>query len=119
MSTPSRGNDRAALHQPIDFLSRVGRPATPKGNRAMSGAHLHIQQIHAESRRRDLLAEADRLALVDAAMRAGRERPAVSAAVRVRHALGVALVRVGHRLQDAHLARPEAAPTIGRLRVVR
>jgi hypothetical protein len=61
-----------------------------------------IAHIHADERRKDLLAEAANARRVNEAM--GERRSGDGLTVRasnLRHQLGVALVRVGHRLQHS------------------
>jgi hypothetical protein len=70
---------------------------------SMNSLNLQMQEIHSRARQRDFLAEAQHRALLDEA-EAGRRHDRVSALARGRHAVGVALVRLGERLQSAPLA---------------
>lgn len=85
-------------------------------NSLHTSPNLHF--AHAEFRRQEMLAEAERARrLAQAAPKASR-RPFGLAAMRLQ--LGSALVRAGQRLQGAGAAEPaDAFPAVGSLRVVR
>ena len=113
--TPSGlGADRTVI------ANRATKPAVLKEHPTMY-ANLGLNHAYAESRRQDLLAEAERARRLEQVAAAAR-RPAVAAAVAgLRCRVGVALVRAGHRIHGAGSAKPAAnvVPTIATLRCAR
>lgn len=83
---------------------------------AMYNGSIHTAHVHANERRHDLLAEAAHARRVNEAVAANRVGGPTGALVRsagnLRHHIGVALVRVGHRLQ--HSAAQPATDRPGR-----
>jgi hypothetical protein len=85
---------------------------------------IHIAHVHANERRHDLLVEAAHARRVNEAVATNRAGRPIGAIVRsasnLRHTIGVALVRVGHRLQHsaAQPATDSHAP-LGTLRTAR
>ena len=86
----------------------------------MNSLHVspNLHFAHAEFRRQELLAEAERARhLARVAPKAPRRAIGLAAA---RRQLGAAMVRAGQRLQGAAVAEPaDAFPSVGSLRVVR
>jgi hypothetical protein len=88
---------------------------------AMYNGSIHIAHVHANERRHDLLVEAAHARRVNEAIAANHARVNIARSVgNLRHNIGVAMVRVGHRLQ--HSAVQPAANTqtpMGTLRTAR
>lgn len=95
---PATGSDRR-------FTQRSMKTAIHPERTAMSHVFpgsIAIAHIHADERRKDLMAEAANARLVNEAMLASRSGVGLTVrASNLRHQLGVALVRVGHRLQHS------------------
>lgn len=98
---------------------RATRPAARTGEMTfMHASHFGLSQIHAESRQRDLLAEAEQARrLHQAEATTGRPRAVLAV---IRQAVGTTLVRAGERLQGAGPDQPaDAYPTVATLRTAR
>ena len=122
---PASGTHRAG-HDPAatPMTTRRAFGSAAKEQTAMYTVHQGpgLPQIHAESRRRDLLAEAAqerRLAL--APRRTTPRRVGIAAAIAaLRHGIGSALVRAGQRLDGGGAGRPaDGLPGVGTLGAVR
>ena len=118
--TSSRpGADRTVIAR------RVSGPVTLKERTTMYTVNLGLSHVYAESRRQDMLAEAERARTVAEAQvttRADR-RTAATAVAAMRQRIGTAMVRAGERLQGAHGAEAvpsgDAPSAAGALRIAR
>ena len=112
-------NDRSGVNATLPTL--IVRPSAASRENTGMYAHLNpnLNHIHAEARRWDLLAEAER----DRRAEMVAARPSVAGIVvaALRQYVGTALVRVGERVQGAGGAEPAAdvLPSIGTLRAAR
>jgi hypothetical protein len=78
----------------------------------MYNGSIHIAHVHANERRHDLLVEAAHARRVNEAVAANRVS-IIRSAGNLRHNIGVALVRVGHRLQHSAAQPATDRPAVG------
>ncbi len=89
---------------------RSMRTATEMERNAMYPGSIHLAHIHASERRNDMLVEAAHARRINEALQGRPPRVGIAgAASNLRHRIGVALVRVGHRLQHS-AAQPATDP---------
>lgn len=88
---------------------------------AMYPGSIHLAHIHADERRKDMFVEAQQARRANEALRLSHERFSLAhAAANLRHNLGVALVRIGHRLQHSAVQpATDHSASLGTLRAVR
>ena len=87
----------------------------------MYNGSIHIAHVHANERRHDLLVEAAHARRVNEAIAGNHARVNIVRSIgNLRHNIGVAMVRVGHRLQHS-AAQPAANSQVpmGTLRTAR
>lgn len=100
-------------------IRRVPRPGASEERSTMYASQLGMTHIHAEHRRRELMAEVEQVRRLQQAEQ-GVERPVPAVIAAARRTIGAALVRVGQRVQGAAAAQPlDAYPSAPTLRLVR
>lgn len=115
------GIARTAIGSNRTTNQRSSLTATDVERYAMYPGSIHIAQIHANERRHDFIVEAAHARRINEAVQGRPARAGVAgAASNLRHRIGVALVRVGHRLQHS-AAQPATDPNapLGTLRTAR
>ena len=104
-------------------VRRASGSAASKEPTTMYAAHQgpNLNYLHAVARREEMLAQAEQIRRVAQAERAARRRSPVAAAVAaLRLGVGIALVRVGQRVQGAGgRAAADTLPSIATLRAAR
>ena len=113
--TSSRpGADRTVIAR------RISGPVTLKERTTMYTVNLGLSHVYAESRRQDMLAEAERARRLDEVARAERRRSAVAPAVAsLRRRVGTALVLAGERIARGAGSAEPAADTVPRIATLR
>jgi hypothetical protein len=116
---PTATGGRAGFPRTTTDTRRAPGSAVPKEPTAMYSVHQghSLPYLYAESRRRDMLAEAEQARRLAQAASVAPRRFAVAA---LRRQVGAALVRAGQRVQGVGAGQPaDALPTIGTLRGAR
>ena len=116
---PIRAYDSADLPTPFPPRRAAGSAASFQERTAMNSLHVspNLHFAHAEFRRQEMLAEAERARHL---ARVAPAAPRRAFGLAARQRLGAAMVRAGQRLQGAGAAEPaDAFPAVGSLRVVR
>ena len=120
MPTHNTRDYQFALITQSTTIRQTARSGTFRGQPAMYSSPLGLIHLYAESRQRELLAEAEHQRKLRVAR--GDRGPAVGSALisTARRIIGVTLVRVGERVQGVGAAPPrETFPNVPLLRLVR